>query len=56
FTELVKGGSRMANGMPNFTGFLTDQQIKQVWSYIRAQSRAALGKRPPAGAQSRPPI
>ncbi|MBW8785140.1 MAG: PQQ-dependent dehydrogenase, methanol/ethanol family, partial [Novosphingobium sp.] len=46
FTELVKGGSRMANGMPNFTGFLTDQQIKQVWSYIRAQSRAALGKRP----------
>ena len=46
FRQVVKEG-RMQSGMPAFQ-WMTDDQIRQVWSYIRARSREALGVRKPA--------
>jgi quinohemoprotein ethanol dehydrogenase len=43
FKQVVKEG-RMQNGMPAFQ-WMTDEQIRQVWTYIRARSREALGVR-----------
>jgi quinohemoprotein ethanol dehydrogenase len=43
FRQVVKEG-RMQAGMPAFQ-WMTDDQIRQVWSYIRARSREALGVR-----------
>ena len=45
FTYLVRNG-RMEKGMPSFD-WLTDEQIRQLYAYLRARSREALGKRLP---------
>lgn len=47
FKALLKEGPLMERGMPRFEA-LTDEQINQLWSYIRARAREALGTRKPA--------
>ena len=44
FSELLKGGMLMENGMPRFDK-LTDTQIRQIHAYIRAKAREQLGTR-----------
>jgi quinohemoprotein ethanol dehydrogenase len=44
FSELLKSGALMQNGMPRFQN-LTDDQIRQLHSYVRARAREALGTR-----------
>jgi len=46
FTQVVKEG-RMDVGMPAFEGQLTESEIRQLYAYIRARSREALGLREP---------
>ncbi|MFT4025610.1 MAG: PQQ-dependent dehydrogenase, methanol/ethanol family [Novosphingobium sp.] len=48
FSQFVKGG-KMAAGMPSFPT-LTDEQLRQLHAYIRAQSREVLGLRKPSAA------
>lgn len=45
FTQILREG-RMEKGMPRYA-WLTDDQIRQLHSYIRARAREALGKRAP---------
>lgn len=45
FSELLKSGALIEQGMPRFQN-LTDEQIRQLHAYIRAKAREALGKRP----------
>jgi quinohemoprotein ethanol dehydrogenase len=45
FKQTVREG-RPGLGMPSFPQ-LTDDELRQLWSYIRARAREALGKRPP---------
>ncbi len=45
FTQLVREG-RLEKGMPNYT-WLTEDQIRQLHSYVRARAREVLGKRKP---------
>lgn len=47
FAPFVKAG-RMEAGMPSFPT-LTDEQLRQLHAYIRAQSREVLGLRKPSG-------
>jgi quinohemoprotein ethanol dehydrogenase len=47
FKTLLREGPLMDRGMPRFEG-LTDEQVNQIWSYIRARAREALGTRKPA--------
>jgi quinohemoprotein ethanol dehydrogenase len=44
FTQLLRSGALMQNGMPKFDK-LTDDQIRQIHSYIRAKAREQLGTR-----------
>jgi quinohemoprotein ethanol dehydrogenase len=44
FSELLKGGALLDQGMPRFQN-LTDEQIRQLHAYIRARAREALGTR-----------
>jgi len=44
FSELLKSGALMENGMPRFQ-HLTDTQIRQIHAYIRAKAREQLGTR-----------
>jgi len=45
FTTLLKSGALLEQGMPRFQQ-LTDEQIRQLYAYVRAKAREALGKRP----------
>lgn len=47
FGELLKTGALLQRGMPKFA-HLSDSQIRQLHSYIRARAREALGKRKPS--------
>jgi quinohemoprotein ethanol dehydrogenase len=47
FAPFVKAG-RMEAGMPSFPT-LTDEQLRQIHAYLRAQSREVLGLRKPSG-------
>lgn len=47
FAALLKEGPLMERGMPRFE-MLTDEQIHQLWSYIRARAREVLGTRKPS--------
>jgi quinohemoprotein ethanol dehydrogenase len=40
-TDLLKSGVLIQQGMPRFE-YLTDEQIRQIYIYIRAKSREAL--------------
>ncbi|RYF76747.1 MAG: hypothetical protein EOO39_05220 [Cytophagaceae bacterium] len=44
FSQLLKTGALMENGMPKFDK-LTDVQIRHLHAYIRARAREALGQR-----------
>jgi quinohemoprotein ethanol dehydrogenase len=44
-STLLRSGALMSQGMPRFED-LTDEQIRQLFSYIRARAREQLGKRP----------
>ena len=46
FRSVVHDGALLQNGMPKFDD-LTDEQLREIWAYIRAGARAALA-RPPA--------
>ena len=43
--DLLKSGALLERGMPRFQ-YLTDEQIRDLYAYIRAKAREALGKRP----------
>jgi quinohemoprotein ethanol dehydrogenase len=51
FQALLKEGPLMERGMPRFE-MLSDQQVRQLHSYIRAGSRESLGKRAPSSAKA----
>ncbi|TAL02953.1 MAG: PQQ-dependent dehydrogenase, methanol/ethanol family [Rhodospirillaceae bacterium] len=53
FSQLLKSGALMEQGMPRFE-MLTDQQISQIYAYIRAGAREALGLRKPSNAKPAP--
>jgi quinohemoprotein ethanol dehydrogenase len=53
FGQLLKSGALIEQGMPRFQN-LTDEQIRQLHAYIRAQARVALGKRPKEAAAPHP--
>ena len=44
FSTLLKTGALLEQGMPRFQ-MLTDDQIRDLYAYIRARAREALGKR-----------
>jgi quinohemoprotein ethanol dehydrogenase len=44
-SALLKSGPLMEQGMPRFEN-LTDEQIRDIYAYIRAKAREALGTRP----------
>jgi quinohemoprotein ethanol dehydrogenase len=44
-TQLLRSGALMEHGMPKFDK-LTDEQIRQIYAYIRAKAREQLGTRP----------
>jgi len=44
FRTLLKEGPLMERGMPRFE-MLTDEQIRQLYAYVRAKAREALGTR-----------
>lgn len=44
FSQLLKSGALMSQGMPRFE-MLTDTEIRQLHAYIRAKARESLGKR-----------
>ena len=43
FADVVRGGSRQANGMPVYE-HLTDEQLLEIRHYVRQQADAALGE------------
>jgi quinohemoprotein ethanol dehydrogenase len=43
-TALLKSGALIGHGMPRFQN-LTDAEIGELYAYIRAKAREALGKR-----------
>jgi quinohemoprotein ethanol dehydrogenase len=43
-TTLLRSGALLEQGMPRFQQ-LTDEQIRELYAYIRARAREALGKR-----------
>jgi len=45
FSALLRSGALIEQGMPRFQN-LTDDQIRDLYAYIRAKARVALGKRP----------
>ena len=45
FSALLRSGALIEQGMPRFQN-LTDDQIRDLYAYIRAKAREALGKRP----------
>jgi quinohemoprotein ethanol dehydrogenase len=45
FSALLKGGYLIQQGMPRFQ-YLSDDQIRELYAYIRAKAREALGERP----------
>lgn len=47
FRTLLKEGPLMERGMPRFET-LTDEQIRQLYAYVRAKAREALGTRKPS--------
>jgi len=47
FKELLKSGAMMEQGMPRFE-MLTDQEIAQLYAFIRARAREANGTRKPS--------
>ncbi|MFI4981416.1 MAG: PQQ-binding-like beta-propeller repeat protein, partial [Nevskiales bacterium] len=49
FRQVVKGGALLERGMPRFDN-LTDDQLRQIQAFIRAQARLALGKAAPSAA------
>ena len=53
FRTLLKEGPLMDRGMPRFEA-MTDEQIHQMWSYIRARAREALGTRKPSNDKPAP--
>jgi quinohemoprotein ethanol dehydrogenase len=48
FSQLLKSGALMQNGMPRFQ-YLSDEQIRQLHAYIRARAREVLGTRKSGG-------
>jgi quinohemoprotein ethanol dehydrogenase len=44
-TQLLRSGALMSQGMPKFDN-LTDEQIRQIYAYLRAKAREQLGTRP----------
>jgi quinohemoprotein ethanol dehydrogenase len=44
FSTLLKSGALLEQGMPRFQQ-LTDDQIRQLYAYVRAKARETLGKR-----------
>jgi quinohemoprotein ethanol dehydrogenase len=46
FKEVLKGGALAERGMPQFD--FTDNQVRQLYAYVRATAREALGTRKPA--------
>jgi quinohemoprotein ethanol dehydrogenase len=44
FSALLKSGALLEQGMPRFQ-MLTDEQIHDLYAYVRARAREALGKR-----------
>lgn len=46
FSELLKSGALLPNGMPKFA-HLTDEQMWELHAYVRARAREALGLRQP---------
>jgi quinohemoprotein ethanol dehydrogenase len=55
FRDLLKSGALMDQGMPKFE-YLTDDQTRQLYAYIRYRAREALGlvKAEPESAAARP--
>ena len=49
--NVVHDGALIQNGMPNFAS-LTREQVKQIYAYIRAGARDALGTRKAEGSAS----
>jgi len=45
--QVVKGGALVSHGMPRFDD-LNEQDVEDIYHYIRAGAREALGKRDPA--------
>ena len=45
FSALLKSGALLEQGMPRFQN-LPDDQIRDLYAYIRAKAREALGTRP----------
>ncbi len=54
FRTVLKEGPLMERGMPRFE-MLTEDQIRQLHSYIRAGAREVLGKRAPSGEKASMP-
>ena len=55
FSTLLKTGALMDRGMPKFD-MLSDDEIRQLYSYIRARAREALGKREESKAAPMPKL
>jgi quinohemoprotein ethanol dehydrogenase len=45
FSALLKSGALLERGMPRFQS-LSDEEIRELYAYIRAKAREVLGKRP----------
>jgi quinohemoprotein ethanol dehydrogenase len=45
--DIIHKGERMERGMPRFD-FLTKEQVRQIYMYVRAGAREALAKQKPA--------
>ncbi|MCB2079516.1 MAG: PQQ-dependent dehydrogenase, methanol/ethanol family [Novosphingobium sp.] len=43
FLQVVKGGALIENGMPRYDN-LTEEQVVQIWHYVRQQARKAAQK------------
>ncbi len=54
-TTLLKSGALLEQGMPRFQQ-LTDDQIREIYAYIRAKAREALGQRPKDDAAPHPQL
>ena len=55
FSTLLKSGALIDQGMPRFQN-LTDDQIRDLYAYVRAKAREALGKRPRDDTAPHPPL
>jgi len=53
FATFVRSGARMAQGMPKFEQ-LSDEQLRQLYAYVRAGARESLGLREPDSAPPPP--